>query len=339
VKVGQDESILKKNGAIFYADDGLLSGNDATEVQRALEILADGFSRVGLKMNATKTKAMIMTGGQISLPLSKLAYSQKITGVGVSQREHGLQRIKCNLCGEAITRRNMIDHQQRKKCQIATNNWQPTNQAETEMQEPEPEIENKPWENAPPREYHFSMPKDMWTECPATDCPFKSRSRQKMRHHFWSRHPQATVIIGEEGHTPLPQCPKCGLFQQNVGNNHQNSLDCKKATTIRENRESAPIQQSAEKVAFSVGDNLIENVKEFKYLGRILQSNDKDMAAVTNNLQRARTKWGQIGRILSRKGANPRSMATFYKAIVQSVLLYGSESWVPGTYDENACQP
>jgi hypothetical protein len=29
-----------------------------------------------------------------------------------------------------------------------------------------------------------------------------------------------------------------------------------------------------------------------------------------------------------KKGANPKIMGTFYKTIIQSVLLYGSESWV-----------
>jgi hypothetical protein len=33
-------------------------------------------------------------------------------------------------------------------------------------------------------------------------------------------------------------------------------------------------------------------------------------------------------RLLLKKSASPKTMAKFYKAIVQSVLLYGSESWV-----------
>jgi hypothetical protein len=49
---------------------------------------------------------------------------------------------------------------------------------------------------------------------------------------------------------------------------------------------------------------------------------------VTENLRKARIKWGRISRILSKDGADPKAMALFYKAIVPFVLLYGSESWV-----------
>ena len=36
---------------------------------------------------------------------------------------------------------------------------------------------------------------------------------------------------------------------------------------------------------------------------------------------------GRIGRVLQSEGVNPKVMGYFYKAIVQAVLLYGSESW------------
>ena len=72
----------------------------------------------------------------------------------------------------------------------------------------------------------------------------------------------------------------------------------------------------------------IETVKEFKYLGRILNDEDDDSAAVDQNLQRARCVWARFGKVLCRTGANPKQMAAFYKAVVQSVLLFGSETWV-----------
>jgi hypothetical protein len=72
----------------------------------------------------------------------------------------------------------------------------------------------------------------------------------------------------------------------------------------------------------------IENVLEFKYLGRVVNNKDDDRPTVMENLKKARMKWGRISRILSRDGANPKAMASFYKAIVQLVFLYGSELWV-----------
>ena len=69
-------------------------------------------------------------------------------------------------------------------------------------------------------------------------------------------------------------------------------------------------------------------VSEFKYLGRVLANNDDDWPAIRANIQKARKRWSQVSQILVREGADSGTMAYFYKAIVQAVLLYGAESWV-----------
>ena len=132
------------------------------------------------------------------------------------------------------------------------------------------------------------------------------------------------LVLGRKYQAGTVTC----TFQMEVGMQHQATLDCCKYTTICNKQRDAMEQLSANKVTFTVDGNRIENVAEFKYLGRILESNDRDVNAVTSNLRKARQKWGMIGRLLSKKDSNPRTMAIFYKTIVQSVLLYGSESWV-----------
>jgi hypothetical protein len=72
----------KETRAQFYADDGLLSGENPQEVQRAMDIFTNIFARVGLKMNATKTKAMTMIGSKAYASISKIAYTRRITGEG-----------------------------------------------------------------------------------------------------------------------------------------------------------------------------------------------------------------------------------------------------------------
>jgi hypothetical protein len=110
---------------------------------------------------------------------------------------------------------------------------------------------------------------------------------------------------------------------------HQQSNDCKKWTQIRQHRESRnTTARMVQETVFRTGDEMIGNVQEFSYLGRTLKNSDNDTAAVENNLRKARMKWGRIGKVLTSQGAHPMAMATFYKAIVQSVLLYGAESWV-----------
>jgi hypothetical protein len=48
-------------------------------------------------------------------------------------------------------------------------------------------------------------------------------------------------------------------------------------------------------------------IKQFKYLGRILSEDDSDDAAIKYNLQKARDKWGRIGKILSKKDAHNKT--------------------------------
>ena len=66
---------------------------------------------------------------------------------------------------------------------------------------------------------------------------------------------------------------------------------------------------------------------EFKYLGRILHDSDDDQYACNRQLNRAKQKWARISKVLTTQGVDARVKGYFYKAIVQAVLLYGSESW------------
>jgi hypothetical protein len=181
-------------------------------------------------------------------------------------------------------------------------------------------------EECEPMEYQISMPGGEEIECPVEGCIFSAPKPGTMRKHFRSQHPVDTITVEEEG--PLPQCTKCGLFQRCVGTKHQATADCMKAAATIERCQDAKGQKKAESVVFTVNGCQIKNVREFKYLGRILDNRDNDLPAVEQNLRKARQKWGWISRILSKELAKPRVMASFYKAIIQSVLLYGAESWV-----------
>ena len=60
----------------------------------------------------------------------------------------------------------------------------------------------------------------------------------------------------------------------------------------------------------------------------MLSQDDDNIQAVRSQLCKARGMWARVGQVLQRENAPPRVSAKFYKAIVQSVLLYGSETWV-----------
>ena len=66
---------------------------------------------------------------------------------------------------------------------------------------------------------------------------------------------------------------------------------------------------------------------KFQVLGRILEENNNDTHASLCHLGRTRMKWNCTGRALWSKGMKLRGMGYFYKAIVQAILLYCSETW------------
>ena len=49
---------------------------------------------------------------------------------------------------------------------------------------------------------------------------------------------------------------------------------------------------------------------------------------VVNNLWRERRKWAQLTRVLSREGADARTLCQIYLAVVKLVIIYRSETWV-----------
>ena len=109
---------------------------------------------------------------------------------------------------------------------------------------------------------------------------------------------------------------------------HLRSKECVRYAARRRRYFSSKRLDDAVAIGFKVGDIEIERVKQFRYLGRIMTENDEDHHAMTRQLSRAKQKWGRFSAVLRSQGVKPKVMGYFYKAVVQAVLLYGSESWV-----------
>jgi hypothetical protein len=179
----------------------------------------------------------------------------------------------------------------------------------------------------PPEEYCIDMDGIIETECPVENCPYKVIDRHMMRRHFRNIHNNDTIVISEEGR--LPRCTECGLFQKNVGLKHQQGADCKRWANVHKTRKKdIENKKTIEETVFTVSGTPIKTVKQFKYLGRILDEDDNDWPAINRNLAKAQAAWGRLGKILSKEKANSKAMASIYKTVIQAVLLYGSESWV-----------
>jgi hypothetical protein len=73
--------------------------------------------------------------------------------------------------------------------------------------------------------------------------------------------------------------------------------------------------------------DVLEQVKVFKYLGFLLAQDNDDIQAVRQQIHKARGIWARVSQVLRGENATPRVADKLYKAVVQSVLLYGSKTW------------
>jgi len=284
----------------YYADDGLLMGHAAQEVQSSLDIMSNLFARFGLKMNAMKTEAMIMAGEKTAPALSEVAYARMTGGNGKTCRDRMDEKVVCEFCTAEVRQGYFQTHMQTRSCLASQKecNYTP---AEIEV-EPESDDEQEP------KVYHTDMPKvsNTRTPCPVNGCTGSANRWHLMRKHFRALHIKDTVVILGEGNSPLPRCGECELFQKNVGKTHTESDECKQHAQVRKNRILSKIQRAAKRITFYVDGVPIKTVREFKYLGRVLSDDDKDQPAVTRNMQRAQSSWFMLSKLLGR-GAQDNS--------------------------------
>ena len=80
--------------------------------------------------------------------------------------------------------------------------------------------------------------------------------------------------------------------------------------------------------AFTAYGIPLAKVTSVRYLGSVLSADNNYCPAVVRNLWKARWMWARLMRVLSREGADAQASGQIYLAVVQSVLLYGSETWV-----------
>jgi hypothetical protein len=304
---------VKEKCVLFYADDGLLSSRKKEWVQESFDVLIGIFERVGLRTNTTKTQAMICTPGYISSRQSDDAYKRRMTGSGESFKERQRRKVVCPVCDASLAQSSLQHH-------LRVQHGQTTPVGH----EPAPAV-------GLPAEYLVSFPKTVTSiDCPIEGCPGKATSRANLRAHFMHRHVKDTLIILDEGSFPHPRCEYCDMFvpRPAVYTTHPNTAMCKNGADRKRQRLAvAESRQAKEHVLMARGVPL-ETVSIFKYLGRLLSNTDEDWPAVYANLRKARKSWARISRILARDGATPRVSGMFYKAVVQSILLFGSETWV-----------
>jgi hypothetical protein len=310
--------------AKFYADDGLLASHDAKRVQQGLDKFTELFARVGLKMNATKTVVMISGGPKEYGRQGPAAYTRKVTGRGKTHKERMAEKIQCPLCEKEMRRQSLKQHGSRcHGTETLTENV--CRETEAGMTETETTTTTTAGPTTA-QQYTVSITKGRKKGCPVEGCMAKAATRYLMRRHFVSQHPRDTITILQEGPVPLPRCTACGMFST-TASTHPETSECKIWTKRAESETKQEERKQAVETKFYVNGQILQRVTEFKYLGRILDAEDNDQKAVKYNLAKAKQQWGRLTKVLASAKGKPRTMAKFYMAIVQAVLLFGSETW------------
>lgn len=168
------------------------------------------------------------------------------------------------------------------------------------------------------------------SQCPVQGCTARFAKWREMQVHFHFCHPLDSIHILEEGSAPLPRCKHCGLQTTywDLNRTHYSSALCAAGRERRRRAQALEDSRRAKEQVFSARGVPLTRVSTFKYLGRILSEDNTDWPAVLKNVKKARAKWAMVRKVLVRDQASPRVSGYFYKAVVQSVLLYGSETWV-----------
>ena len=299
--------------ARFYADDGELWDHDPAQLQRALTDLENLFRRMGLLINGSKTKALTTLPTVATTRISTTAYKRRMEGNGDTYRARKQLRTICPACDVAMQMRSLKGHYRTQHPNLPM----PPMDAPPTLQDPDI------------RAYTITAhDKHAPAQCPVPACGVTMHGGWfNMRRHFHFRHPDIDITIAEEG--TLPRCSDCGFQCPEPHEAHKASKFCMRGQRcntrrtltqqIIQVRQSAPVLQA--------GNTELATVASFKYLGRWMSADDSDTMAVTQNIAKARARWGQLCRILTRQGASRRIMGLFYKATTQAVLLHGAETW------------
>ena len=74
--------------------------------------------------------------------------------------------------------------------------------------------------------------------------------------------------------------------------------------------------------------NPLESTTVLPYLVWVVVYNNNDWVELYRNLHKSQRRWKMVENLLRKTWSLIKSQEMMYKAVVQSVLLYGSEIWV-----------
>ncbi len=294
----------------FFVDNGLVGSRDPIWLQSALDILVILFESIGLRTNPDKTKVMTCVPGNIRVAHTEGAYhTQQYGPVNPTAKHH---RVECNICGVSLAARSLCSHLETKHDTY----WSFVLNRELAV-EHEAVI------------YRATTDATGNTFCPVPACVGVVGSKCALRSQFLQHHPQDLVYCPAKGSLPLPTCNRCGLqitYLVMNGWRYETEM-CKDGVAMKVQYAATEGAHTALQQAFTAYGEELKRVEVFKYLGRLLAYDDNDAQAVRGNLKKARGIWVRLSHTIRAENASPCACGIFYKATVQSILLFGRETW------------
>ena len=129
------------------------------------------------------------------------------------------------------------------------------------------------------------------------------------------------------GKGSYPKCEQCRVLVNPAAMGQQSSKTYKEMHAAKLQPKAVSHSAKALEARFFAPGVELERVEVFTYLGRLIEYDGEDTQAVRGNLKKARRVWARISRVLRVENASPRVCGMFYKGTVQSMLLFGSETW------------
>ncbi len=295
--------------AIFYVNDAYLVSRDAGFLQHALTLLVNLFGRVGLQTNTFKTQTMICTPGRIRTQLPSESYRWMMIG-RVTASEWNSRDVECYQCGNEMMASSLSRH-----LADVHDIYQQTVVAKELL------------ELRPPVLYMVSAGLHaQGLPCPYPRCLGRLGDGWMMCQHFWEVHPLDLVMVPKEG--CYVRCERCGMQVNPFYPRHQYLKECQVGVERCKQCKTAISSALALHQQFTVCRDVLECVKVYKYLGRMMAQDDDNIQAIRAQLRKACATWACVGQVLWSENASPIIAMRFYQAIVQAILLYGSETWV-----------
>jgi hypothetical protein len=109
---------------------------------------------------------------------------------------------------------------------------------------------------------------------------------------------------------------------------HWLSKECQVGVERQRQWEAAVTAALALHQQFTIHGDVLERVEIYKYLGRMMAQDNDDTQAICAQLRKARATWAWVRKVLRGENTSLIVAAKFYLAVVQAILLYGSEMWV-----------